>query len=85
VRAGDLAAGRIRFPASAKSAFPSVSGDVDVVLRGVPLTARWNPRLGPHRERSGTLAVARRVLARHVSLDEVLTVSKTAGRGVVIT
>jgi hypothetical protein len=76
LRPSDLASGRVRFAAAAKPAFPAAAGELDIVLRGVPVTARWNPRLGPDRERSGTLLVGRDLLANHVSLGDILAASK---------
>src|SRR5688500_11056538 len=64
VTAADRAAGRIRFPRAAKAAFPPEPASVSVELRGVPLTARWDPRVGPDRERSGVLRVGRDTLER---------------------
>jgi len=68
----DIEARRIRFPSSAKRAFPAERGEVDVVLRGHPLTARWHPHYDRDQERSGVLKVGRQLLAAHVNPDEVL-------------
>ncbi len=48
----DIRAGRIRLPREAKRYFPAERDDVQVVLRGVQLDARYDPRTGPDKERS---------------------------------
>jgi hypothetical protein len=70
----DIAAGRIRFPSSAKQAFPPEPATVEVTLRGMRSTARWNPRYGPDKERSGVLTVGRETLRDCVAPDDVLQV-----------
>lgn len=76
----DIQGGRIRFPSSAKRAFPGERGEVEVILRGLPVVARWHPHYDPGQERSGVLSVGRQVLAGRVSADEVLAVSAQGGR-----
>ena len=80
ITAKDIESGQIRFPAPAKRVFPRVAGDIEVELRGIPVRGRWNPRIGPDRERSGVLRVGRQVLQAHVRADEVLTIGERAGR-----
>jgi hypothetical protein len=80
----DIGAGRIRFPSSAKQAFPGDRGTIHVELRGLRLTARWDPRYGPDRERSGVLNVGREALAARVVRDEVLAVQQD-GHVVILT
>lgn len=78
----DIAAGRIRFPSSAKVAFPSEPGLVDIDLRGLRVTVRWHPHYDPDQERSGVLSVGREALAKRVAPDEVLAVVAVDGRTV---
>ena len=73
VTAKDLAAGRVRIPRSGKRLFPSERGQVRLHLRGVPLVARWDPRMGPP-ERSGVLSVGNAPLSGAVNADEVLEI-----------
>lgn len=80
VTSADIVAGRIRFPASAKRCFPSTASEVEIDLRGHRLTARWNPRNGPDRPRSGVLSVGQESLGRVVEAEEVLTVRVDANR-----
>ncbi len=53
----DLAAGQVRIPTTTpnKSLFPADRGDLAVIVRGRRMDARWDPRTGPVRERSGVL------------------------------
>jgi hypothetical protein len=74
VTAKDLEAGRIRFPRAAKRVLPAQRADMDVLVRGRRLQARWDPRTGPDRERSGVLAFGKGRLAGVVAVGEVLTV-----------
>lgn len=78
VTATDIAAGRIRIPATSKLLFPADRTRVRVVLRGATVDARWDPRIGLDRERSGVLSVPRELLARLVVADEVLQVARAA-------
>jgi hypothetical protein len=44
-------------------------------MRGEPLGARrWDPRVGPDRERSGVLGVGRDAMRRHLRSGETLTI-----------
>jgi hypothetical protein len=70
----DIQAGRIRFPSSAKRAFPPERSDAVVELRGVRLMARWHPHYDRDQERSGVLSVGRDLLGGRVVPDEVLAV-----------
>jgi hypothetical protein len=76
----DIEAGQIRFPASAKRAFPPGACEVEIELRGLPIKGKWNPRTGPDRERSGVLRVGRQVLQARVSADEVLAIDARSDR-----
>lgn len=71
----DIEAGYIRVPRDTKVLFPPDRTDVWVNLRGERLAARWDPRVGPDRERSGLIRVGSDALARKVEPNEVLAVS----------
>ena len=72
----DIGAGRIRIPIGpTKHLFPTTKARLTVDLRGVVLVGvRWDPRLGPDRERSGVLSVPRAELRQRVRADERLTI-----------
>jgi TDG/mug DNA glycosylase family protein len=78
VTANDLRSGQIRFSRAAKRFFPSARATVDVVLRGTRVTASYDPRLGPDRERSAVLRIGGR-LGELVRQNEVLHVSRGLG------
>ncbi len=75
----DIRAGRIRFPREAKRYFPTERDDVEVVLKGVRLDGRYDPRSGPDRERSAVLLVGKANLEELVQPDEVLSISISDG------
>ncbi len=79
VTASDIAHGQIRFPRAAKRFFPSARADVDVVLRDERVSASYDPRTGPDRERSAVLRVGREKLARLVAAEETLRVTTGVG------
>jgi TDG/mug DNA glycosylase family protein len=72
----DLAAGRIRFPRTAKRFFPSERGRVEIVLRGSRISGSYDPRTVGYREHSAVLILGRERLAGVVRRNEVLTVSR---------
>jgi TDG/mug DNA glycosylase family protein len=77
VTEADLEAGIIRLPRIAKSLLPSEkSEEVSITLRGTPLTASYDPKRGPDRERSGVLRIGRAHLSRLVKAGDRLRVSK---------
>ncbi len=80
ITAKDIERGQIRFPGPSKRAFPHAPGDVEVELKGIPVTGRWNLRNGPDHDRSGVLRIGRQILEAHVRADETLIVTKRAGR-----
>jgi hypothetical protein len=81
VTAKDIEAGRIRIPQDGtKRLFPREKQSIDVGLRGTALIARWDPKYGPDRERSGVLAVGRDQLRGVVKPDEVLRVTRAGAR-----
>ena len=83
VTARDVSAGQVRFPRAAKTLFPPERALVDAVLRGREMRGRWDPRVGPDRERSGVLAFGRGKLDGVVSADDVLMV-RVRGDGRVV-
>jgi hypothetical protein len=74
VTATDIDNGRIRIPIGQKVPWPGTRADVSIILRGTSLSARYDPRFGPDRERSGVLYVGRRLLKETVEADSVLAV-----------
>lgn len=70
----DLRRGAIRIPSTAKSLFPAGKQPVEVVLRGAALRARWDPRNGPDRSRSGVLRIGAGLLETLVAPNEQLTI-----------
>lgn len=79
VTAADRDVGQIRIPSLSKRAFPKQADTISVRLQGREVIARWNPRVGPDRERSGTLRVGRHVLAELVPVGTILVITATAG------
>jgi hypothetical protein len=79
VTLNDIRTGQIRFPGPAKRYFPNERSVVPVVLRGVQLEGRYNPRTGPDRERSAVLRVGKANLEGLVRPDEVLSLSLADG------
>jgi hypothetical protein len=77
ITAKDFEAGRIRVPSRTKELLPLHRRDTTVVLRGIELRARWDPRMGPP-ERSGVLAFGRGRLDGLVEADEVLAARVSA-------
>jgi len=63
MRPGDFKAGRIRIPGATKPLFPECKTTLDIVVRGQSVEARWDPRYGPDRDRSGVLSVGRAIVA----------------------
>lgn len=81
VTVADLRAGQIRIPRATKSLFPEGRADVTVMLRGKLVAARWDPRIGPDRERSGVLRFRDKdTLRASVHDGEILPVSLRNGQ-----
>lgn len=77
VTVADIKAGRIRIPIGpTKQLLRADRGDVEVELRGTRMTCRYDPRLGPDRERSGVLLVGKAVLSSLVRPTEVLWIAR---------
>jgi hypothetical protein len=81
--AQDIQGGRIRIPAASKALFPAASAEMDIQVRGTPLTAQWDRRPGPGGKGAGTLRVGRAHLQQLIDLNEVLTITVEPG-GLVI-
>jgi len=79
VRAGDRESGIVRVPSRSKPLFPAERTLLAVVLRGVSLhEVRWNPRLGPDRERSGVLGIGKDAASR-LTEGETLHIAQIDG------
>jgi hypothetical protein len=79
VTAKDIERGQIRLPREAKRFFPAERGRVEILLRGKRVTATYDPRTGPDRERSAVLRVSRKTLESAVDEGEVLAVMRGLG------
>ena len=82
VTASDRNAGRVRIGISSggKKLLPTTRTYIDVVLRGLRLEGvRWDPKMGPDRERSGVLSVGRKPLAELVHVGEQLVLQRDDG------
>ncbi len=71
----DLANGQIRLPREAKALFPSTRTRLPITLRRNTLDARYDPRIGPDRERSAVLYMNKSCLSS-IADGEVLQVSR---------
>jgi HEPN domain-containing protein len=79
VTAGDMAAGIVRVPPSSKLMFPAERALVTVALRGAFLQdVRWDPRLGPDRERSGVLGIGKQAASQLIE-GERLVIERVDG------
>lgn len=79
VRAGDRESGIVRVPSRSKPLFPAQKTLLAVVLRGVVLhEVRWDPRLGPDRERSGVLGIGKQAASR-LAEGETLLIAQIDG------
>jgi hypothetical protein len=79
VRAGDREAGIVRVPSRSKPLFPAERTLLIVMLRGETLhEVRWDPSLGPDRERSGVLGIGKRAASRLIE-GETLRITQIDG------
>jgi len=83
VTAKDIAVGQIRIPGATKRLLPPTRQDITVVLRGRPLTCRWDPRYGD-KERSGVIRVGKAAAVDLLSPGDVLAVSTAADGSVAL-
>jgi hypothetical protein len=74
ITASDIAKGIIRFRDAAKASLPEAVGEVPVNLLGIPIQARWNPRVDDEFGRSGYLSLGSKTLKDLIVKDEVLEV-----------
>jgi hypothetical protein len=73
----DIEAGRVRIRIGAtKALFPADRQDIEVVLRGRRLTCRWDPRIGPDKERLGLIRVGVEAARDLLHPGNVLRVSR---------
>lgn len=80
VSPGDRDAGIVRVPASGKHLLPSQPARIVVVLGGRRLEdARWNPRHGPDRERSGVIGIGRAAAGRLAEGQKLLITAIDGG------
>jgi hypothetical protein len=84
VTQNDLSRGQIRIPITGptKAMLPKKPSRLVIVLKGRRIESRYDPRMGPDRQRSGVLGVDRSILSEAVSVGEVLPIV-TSSRGVV--
>jgi hypothetical protein len=74
VTAKDIEAGQVRMPSSTKTILPASRRDLAVVLRGLSLRCRWDPRDGPP-VRSGVLRVGKDAATELLLPGDVLRVT----------
>jgi double-stranded uracil-DNA glycosylase len=79
ITVNDIRTGQIRLPRDAKRFFPTTRSTHEIVLRGMRLTATYDPRVGPDRERSGVLRLDPGTLGSLVRGGEVLIVTRGLG------
>lgn len=74
--AKDIAAGIVRIPRASKGLFPAEQRPVGVVVRGADLgEVRWDPRMGPDKERSGVVGIGKEAAAE-LAEGEVLRITR---------
>ena len=73
----DIDAGQIRVPIDTKALFPRDRSAVTVSIRGTRMTAKWDPRNGPDRARSGVVRLGRGKLDRLLRDNEILDVTRS--------
>lgn len=72
---GDMESGKIRIPKASKGILPKEKCTLTILLRGVRMEARYDPRTGPDKERSGVIGVGKAAMVR-IPLDQRLTLSR---------
>ena len=73
VTEADLLHGRIRCGVKLKPAFPQLKCQVEIIVVGTSLLARYDPRNGPDRNRSGVLQIGRGQLRSLINEPRALT------------
>jgi TDG/mug DNA glycosylase family protein len=76
VTENDLTQGQLRLKQRARRLFPSGRTEVEIVLRGERVSARYDPRLGSDRRRSPVLRVGRERLQALVKSNEQLRLTR---------
>lgn len=66
----DIRAGQIRIPVASKSLLPPEASGVVLAIKGRRCDAKWNPRVGPDRERSGVLRIGGDLAASLLDPDD---------------
>ena len=80
VTAADIAGGRVRCGVALKELLPKQQQlALKIVLRGITLECKWDPRDGSDRTRSGVLSVGKAPLQQLLKADEMLTLEVIDG------
>ncbi len=80
VTAADIAGGRIRCGVALKELLPKQQQlAFKIVLRGITLECKWDPRDGPDRNRSGVLSIGKRPLQQLLKADDMLMLELVDG------
>lgn len=80
VTAADIAGGRIRCGVALKELLPKQQQlAFEIVLRGITLECKWDPRDGPDRNRSGVLSIGKAPLQQLLKADDMLTLEVIDG------
>ncbi|WP_151724071.1 hypothetical protein [Arthrobacter luteolus] len=69
----DIQNGRIRCGVKVKPDLPHARGEVEILLMGTRLLARYDPRNGPDRQRSGVLKIGREEMRSLIGEPRTLT------------
>lgn len=75
----DLQQGRIRCGVKLKPSLPQTKCEVEILLLGTSIRARYNPRNGPDRKRSGVLQIGREQLSSLIGAPRTLAFRLTNG------
>jgi double-stranded uracil-DNA glycosylase len=76
MRKSNFERGEIRLKQPARRFFPPEKGQVEILLRGNRVVARYDPMLGPDRRRSPVLRIGRQRLREAVQPNEQLRVTR---------
>lgn len=79
VTAADIAGGGVRCGVAMKELLPKQQLALKIVLRGITLECKWDPRDGPDRNRSGVLSIGKAPLQQLLKADELLTLEVIDG------
>ena len=78
VTAKDIDAGQIRVPRGTKALLPAERTQIEVSVLGKRMSARWDPRNGPDRPRSGIIRFGRGSLDHLVNEKQVFNVRRSS-------